>query len=494
MKIFENRTHLFQQKWIIVFFIFFSAVHLRFSTYGFNTLAGDDIFLLGQSNQKDGFLSTFWGSFTDHGGGKWRPVTQVILSPLLDFFGGDFWKYQLLNEVLLAFSGVLVALLVTNLTKGKFLLGLSAGSFLILARFNLYHVLQVFGLMESIAVIFTLLLLISLEKYLRFRSRKNLYLANVFFFLAIHTHERFLFLLPLLIFCTILYTTGVQRAKRIFLISLPLLIVTENFLMKSRVFNMKFLTGGGGAEINSTTTAVPTFTWRALLNIFGYNSGPDYLSGKNAHALGGTSVLIALIWAIPLILLILLACLKVFRLYGPRKSLSGISIALLLLVPLLLSASITFRQEYRWLFAPYIALIVIAYVAVGIITESRRTQMLLSALLITTGSIVGLYYSRYSESTYFFSTQRLSDSINDRVFVQYRDQMETSTFVVVNYGSTVFDWAVGGQLFYQEYSPSQNFDIRTVASLDQVDELTNVREHLVVYDYQWDQVVQISRD
>ena len=182
MKIFENRTHLFQQKWIIVFFIFFSAVHLRFSTYGFNTLAGDDIFLLGQSNQKDGFLSTFWGSFTDHGGGKWRPVTQVILSPLLDFFGGDFWKYQLLNEVLLAFSGVLVALLVTNLTKGKFLLGLSAGSFLILARFNLYHVLQVFGLMESIAVIFTLLLLISLEKYLRFRSRKNLYLANVFFF------------------------------------------------------------------------------------------------------------------------------------------------------------------------------------------------------------------------------------------------------------------------------------------------------------------------
>jgi hypothetical protein len=66
--------------------------------------------------------------------------------------------------------------------------------------------------------------------------------------------------------------------------------------------------------------------------------------------------------------------------------------------------------------------------------------------------------------------------------------------VVVNYGATVFDWAVGGQLFYQEYSPSQNFDIRTVASLDQVDELTDVREHLVVFDYQWDQVVQISRD
>jgi hypothetical protein len=494
MKIFENRTHLFQPKWLISFFIYFFAVHLRFAPYRFNTLAGDDIFLLGQSNQEDGFLSTFWASFTDHGGGKWRPVLQVILSPLLDFFGGDFWKYQLLNEVLLAFSAVLVALLVTNLTNGKFLLGLSAGSFLILARFNLYHVLQVLGLMESTAVIFTLLMLISLEKYIRLRLNKHLYLASTFFFLAIHTHERFLFLLPLLLFCTTIYTSGVPIMKRIFVISLPLLIVVENYVMKAQVFQMSFLTGGGGAEINSTTTAVPTFTWRAFLNIFGYNSGPDYLSGKNAHALGGTAMFVALIWAIPLLLLILLACFKAFRLRDPRKGLSGISIALLLLVPLLLSASITFRQEYRWLFAPYIALIVIAYVAVGIITDSRRTQMLLSALLITTGSIVGLYYSRYSESTYFFSTQRLTDSINDRVFVQYRDQIETSTFVVVNYGATVFDWAVGGQLFYQEYSPSQNFDIRTVASLDQVDELTDVREHLVVFDYQWDQVVQISRD
>ena len=123
---------------------------------------------------------------------------------------------------------------------------------------------------------------------------------------------------------------------------------------------------------------------------------------------------------------------------------------------ILLSASIPFRQEYRWLLAPYIALIVIVHVAAGVIADSRRTQMLLGALLVTTGSIVGLYYSRYAESTYFFQTQHLGDSINDQIFVQYRDQIATTTFVVINYDDTVYNWAVGGQLFYQEYSPSQN--------------------------------------
>ena len=282
--------------------------------------------------------------------------------------------------------------------------------------------------------------------------------------------------------------------KRCFLLSLPLLIIVENYLVKTQIFHMTFLTGGGATEINSSTTDIPNFSLRALLNIFGYNTGPDYLSGKNAHVLGNTAVYIALLWAIPLIVLILFACFKTVRSVGLRNGLNGISVALLLLVPLLLSASIPFRQEYRWLLAPYIALIVIVHVAAGVIADSRRTQMLLGALLVTTGSIVGLYYSRYAESTYFFQTQHLGDSINDQIFVQYRDQIATTTFVVINYDDTVYNWAVGGQLFYQEYSPSQNFDVRTVASIEQLSELTDLREYLVVFEYQWNQVVLESRN
>ena len=210
--------------------------------------------------------------------------------------------------------------------------------------------------------------------------------------------------------------------------------------------------------------------------------------------LGNTAVYIALVWAIPLIVLILFACFKTVRSVGLRNGLNGISVALLLLVPLLLSASIPFRQEYRWLLAPYIALIVIVHVAAGVIADSRPTQMLFGALLVTTGSIVGLYYSRYAESTYFFQTQHLGDSINDQIFVQYRDQIATTTFVVINYDDTVYNWAVGGQLFYQEYSPSQNFDVRTVASIEQLSELTDLREYLVVFEYQWNQVVLESRN
>ena len=491
MRIVDKVKDLNRPKWYLLFFTYLVAIQIRFSPYNFETLTGDDIILLGWSNQSNGYMSTFWPSFTDHTLGKWRPVPQVILSPLLDFFGGDFWKYQFVNEALLAVCGLLLALLVTNLTGGKFLLGVSAGSFLILARFNLYHVLQVLGLMESIAIAFMLALLICLERFARTKSVKFLYLSNVFFLLVIHTHERFFFLLPLVLFCTFIYSSGLTPSKRCVMIALPLLSIVGNYLVKTQIFNMTFLTGGGGTEINSSTTDIPSFTWRALLNIFGYNSGPDYLSGKNAHQLGHSAIYVALIWAIPLILLILLAVTKHLRTAGFRNSLTNTTIAILLLAPLLLSASITFRQEYRWLLAPYIGLIIISHAAVGVLARSRRCQMVLSAILIAAGSIVGIYYSKYAESTYFFSTQSLGDSVNDRIFVQYGDEISTTTFVIVNYDSTVFNWAVGDLFHYSEYSPETSFDIRTVPSIDQIKDLMNLRENTVVFDYQIDQVVQL---
>ena len=496
MKRFETTNHNYS-RWYLVFSVYFFAIHLRFASYKLKTLAGDDIILLGWSNQKNGYMSTIWRSVTDHTLGKWRPIPQVILSPLLDFFGGDFWKYQLLNEALLATCGLLLAVLVTNLSGGKFLLGFSAGSFVILARFNLYHVLQVLGLMETVALIFTLLLLIALEKYARLRVVKFLYFANAFFFAVIHTHERFLFLLPLILFCSFIYTSGEIVKKRCFLISLPLIITVENYWVKTQIFHMTFLTGGGGTVINSSTTDIPNFFWKATLNILGYNSGPDYLSGKDAHALGHSAVYVSLIWSIPLLILIFFACGRIFHNTGLKNTVINSFTAVLLLVPLLLSSSITFRQEYRWLFAPYLALVIVAHTAVAILAKSKRIQILLCSLLIGTGSIVGVYYAKYAESTYFFSTSSLADSINDRIFSQYRDQIPTTTFVIIGIDST-FSWAlgdqaVGDQFYYRAYSPDQNFDIRSIASPDLLDTLVDVRENMVLFDYRFNQVVQRTK-
>ena len=482
----------FNTKWYLCFAAYFFAIHLRFASFSFKTLAGDDVILLGVSNQNNGFLSTFWGSFTDHTGGKWRPISQIILSPLLDFFGGDFWKYQLLNEALLAGCGVLMAVLVFNMTGGRFLLGLSAGSFVVLARFNLYYVLQVFGLMESLAVLCMLSMLIALEKYVRLGSNRYIYFSNFFFFLTIHTHERYLFLLPVLFVCSWLYVPSKPLSARLFLVCLPLFIVAENFLVKTKILNLTFLTGGGGTEINAATTDIPTFSWRALLNIFGYNSGPDYLSGRNAHSLGIAAVFLAVGWTILLFAVILLSCIQMFRKTGWQNSCRKVCIAVLLIGPLILSASITFRQEYRWLFAPYIALIVVVHVSLNVVARSRQTLIFISCLLVSLGTLIGVYYARYAESTYFFSTQNLADSINDRLFVQYEEQMSTTTFVIVDYDSTTFNWAVGGELYNNEYSPSMNFDIRRVASTEEITALTELRENLIVFDYRWDQIVQLQ--
>ena len=77
MKTFEVRTAPCNPRWFIAFFAYLAAIHLRFAAYNFTTLAGDDIILLGGSNQKNGFVSTFWPSFTDHAQGARRPIEAL---------------------------------------------------------------------------------------------------------------------------------------------------------------------------------------------------------------------------------------------------------------------------------------------------------------------------------------------------------------------------------------------------------------------------------
>ena len=480
-----------QQRWCVFFFIYLSLIHLRFASFGFRTLAGDDIILLGMSNTKGGSLSTFWPSVFDHTFSKWRPVTQLILSPMLDLFSGSFWKYQLTNEVLLASCALAIAYLCCCLADGNYVIGCVAGLFIITTRFNLFHVLQVFGLMESLAILFMLLMLIVLFKFATTKNFVFLWLANLFFFLEIHTHERFIFLLPILLTCSFTFTNGISLGRRVFILLTPIFIVLENFIVKTLFFDMNFFIGGGMTSINSETTNVPVFGARAVLNILGFNSGPDYLSGRNANLLGTRAIVVALIFAVPIVGILFWAAITWLRNFGIKSFTQKTVLILSLLVPLLLSASITFRQEYRWLLSPYVALIVISMSSVGFVCRTAISRGLVALVLLGGALTVDLYYSRHATNTYFFSTQGVADSINDRIFRQYKNLVDSSTFVIITQESSTFNWAVGSGLYYQQYSDGRQYDIREIKTMSDIHSLQGMRQNVFLFDYQWDQLVQI---
>ena len=478
--------------WIIWYSLpYFLLIQTRFAGVQFKTLAGDDIYYLAGSRIDGGYGNSLLHSPLDQAYGKWRPIPQVIGSLLLDLFGGDFWKYQIFNEVLLAIVGTLLAILVMTFFPDAKLLSWAAGSFIILARFNLYNILQVLGMMESIALICCISTLIFLTKYSAANSRKYYVLFNLFFFLSVHSHERYMFLFPSLIWVITFYSVRKNPKYLLFLYITPIAILAENYLIKTLIFQTNFFTGGGAVPIDGSISNIMWFSWRGLLNIFGYNSGPDYLSGKNAHTIGNCAIYIAVLWAAPCLLLIIGAMLKMFKAYSITSAFKSVPVIIGTVLSLVLSASITFRQEYRWLLSPYLVLVLVVFVSIGFIFKSNIARGLVSLVLVVVGSINGLYYAKYSENTYFYMTQKLADSINDRIFVQYRSELDSASFIIIDHGSQAFDWAIGSGLFFDTYSPNDNYDIRRIIEADDLSAIVGLRESVYTFDYQWDQIVQL---
>src|SRR5690606_2326198 len=110
---------------------------------------------------------------------------------------------------------------------------------------------------------------------LAFATRRRLYLHLAFasYALAIYTHERFLTLGAFAVLLALL-APGVRTLRaRIVDVAVPVGVALSNYAMKVWVLDVHFLTGGGGQNIEPDSNEITDFTVRAVLNIFGFNSG-----------------------------------------------------------------------------------------------------------------------------------------------------------------------------------------------------------------------------
>jgi hypothetical protein len=129
--------------------------------------------------------------------------------------------------------------------------------------------------------------------------------------------------------------------------------------------------------------------------------------------------------------------------------------------------------------------------SVGFVCRTAISRGLAALILLGGALTVDLYYSRHATNTYFFSTQGVADSINDRIFRQYKNLVDSSTFVIITQESSTFNWAVGSGLYYQQYSAGRQYDIREIKTMSEFHALQGMRQNVFLFDYQWDQIVQI---
>ena len=155
----------------------------------------DDLYLFSFFREQDFF--TF--SFPIGEAVRFRPVYWALSYIEMVFVGNDPNRYWYFNVVLNGLLACFLCYFSWVVSKGKKIVSFSLGILFLSAHFAYYQIAQALGILETLALGFSLITLYFL--YLQLNEEKhfvrNLVLSHLFFFLLIFTHERYIALLPL---------------------------------------------------------------------------------------------------------------------------------------------------------------------------------------------------------------------------------------------------------------------------------------------------------
>ena len=170
----------------------------------------DDLYLFSFFREQDFF--TF--SFPIGNAVRFRPVYWALSYIEMVFVGNDPNRYWYFN---VALNGVLACFLFYFswvVSKGKKLIPLFLSVVFLSAHFAYYQIAQALGILETLALGFSLLTLYFLYQELNEEKHflRNLALSHLFFFLLVFTHERYIALLPLF-YVPLLFRGRAGKAK-----------------------------------------------------------------------------------------------------------------------------------------------------------------------------------------------------------------------------------------------------------------------------------------
>jgi hypothetical protein len=442
---------------------------LWFNVFNFRTIMGDDVYAWALYASHPSFHDLFLTA----SGGKYRPVLSAAQYVLFHIFSSDYQAWVGFNVALNFLIVCLLFALVRRLARGDNFVAFVAALLYITSRFSYYNILQLMGLMEALCILFLVVIL-----YLAVEFMDNdgwwpgLALAGLFLVITL-THERYIALFPFLALLVVL-RTGVSWRRKYVLLALLCVSPVLNVVLKRVVFHTTFLMGTGGQAIGFDPVGVVKFMVHGFANMLWVNWGPDYLSGITMSETGpGPRLLVGLI-VISLVTVVVFAGVRVVHLKDRRERRSeakGFALWLVLFLSLLLAASITIRQEYRWLYAPFV--VCLTYFCYHLAKLQWRTFLkygvlvLLCVLTVTADS----YYKRHEGGVFFFYGETVADSTYDATMGRYGQSMGERTMYVQ--AQPDMEWILGGTLFL---SPYLGLDHRKIVW---VDDLASMDIHAV---------------
>jgi hypothetical protein len=231
---------------------------------------------------------TFWNYINPfYFKGSLRFVTYFIQGIVFGLVG---YNVSVIGPILIVFNFLisLVVYYIATKISGRFLIGFCVALCYVLSHFAYYQIMETFAFMEGLALLFSLLLLHQLYRYINAEKNGNpFYIAQSLYLLASFTHERYIVLFPIFVIAIILRTVLQSESwknKRL-LVRLSVSVLLFGLLLSARflLLGRDALRGTGGTNIIDTFSVFSTLKniFVQILALFGISYGPTYLMGTS---------------------------------------------------------------------------------------------------------------------------------------------------------------------------------------------------------------------
>ena len=394
--------------WLIVPMLLYLAICAWYDVFQFTVFAGDDLRSFEAAQRGfTGFNETMIAVF------KFRPVTALLFGAVAHWTNGDFHAVATVSLMLHTLNGMLLFHIVHRQIRLPLLISIGVTAIAVLNRFSTYLFMQDSALTGGLAVaIFLVILIVAWPFFERPTVGRALCLV-VLYAAIIHTYEPYLVLgLPL--FLLGLCTFRSNRLSASVVAVGAIAAALSNFLMKKFFLATPFLIGTETRPIAFDVPQILLFLWRGFLNLVGINSGPTYLSLEDFPESPWWIQLVSITAAVLSIALVLGALASII-LSGRRQKTRSARFRLAFyasaVAGLLLSASITFRQQYSWLYPPYLGFLVFLGFAVQVSVTRRRSLQLGLTCLILLSMARELYLSQRHSQFFAFQSEEIASNL-----------------------------------------------------------------------------------
>lgn len=425
---------------------------------------------------------------------KFRPVYWAVTWIYQGIIRNNLDFIVPINILIGAGIAIAIYFFAKGLARSKTMAFLFAAMFLV-SRFSYYDIGQYLGLMEAMAMIFAFALCVCLYKYINGQANRYFYYACIFYFLDCFTHERFVVLFPMLIFAVI-----VKKGYRIINASVAIItFIAANYIRFTAL--KSFIPEGTGNSKVSETFKLSSFfasVKTEILYLCGINTGPTHLNGIDFK---DANIAVKILIIIGIFAFIIFICKSVYSILMRSKKIEfdwikNILLFLGFIIGSIVSSAVTIRVEMRWLYAPFLFLLLLTAYIYGVdkkiaVRKSKNKVIgtslsrifhvsFVSAILVMVWGfcmLVGdMYYRGYYNKIYLFEGQNRANSLANETYYKYDKDLSNKRIYIIKNDFKLSDF--DALEFFRAYNPDIREDI--VTFIDNYRDIGVVNEDMIV--------------